>query len=94
MKKDHHIWQQRPLPAQMLSYAAEDVSQLLTLAAIITSEMARLRSKCFLNSVKPMLNGTGILLTRTALRQLTLTGEHTGQRGIMLGFSLKSRRKA
>ncbi len=41
MQKDHGIWQQRPLPAQMLTYAAEDVSQLLTLAAIITSDVGK-----------------------------------------------------
>ncbi len=41
LKKDHGIWQRRPLPAQMLRYAAEDVSQLLTLAAIITSELGK-----------------------------------------------------
>ena len=41
MERDHGIWQKRPLSAQMLSYAAEDVSQLLTLAAIITSDLGK-----------------------------------------------------
>ena len=39
MKVDTTIWQQRPIPPQLLRYAAEDVSQLLALADKLTSEL-------------------------------------------------------
>lgn len=39
MKADSKIWQQRPIPLELLRYAAEDVSQLLALADKLTSEL-------------------------------------------------------
>ena len=35
MAKDKELWKQRPLPAVLKSYAAEDVSQLLSLAEVL-----------------------------------------------------------
>ena len=39
MAKDPQIWQRRPLPSQLLQYAAADVSHLLTLAEILSAKL-------------------------------------------------------
>ena len=39
MAKDPQLWQRRPLPSQLLQYAAADVSHLLTLAEILSTKL-------------------------------------------------------
>ena len=39
MASDHMLWAQRPIPEELLRYAAEDVQQLLILADKITVEL-------------------------------------------------------